>query len=120
MISNSADADNKDGMPVTLFILDDNDVGNFSGDMVVSYRYQSDIYKAKYNITGKLDYNTFKMSIQQNKIIYNDLLPKGLNWCIGSGNARMFRSTYKKTIIIDGNFSTNCGGERMRLFLIKQ
>jgi hypothetical protein len=119
LISKNADADNKNGLPVTLFILDDNDVGNFSGDMILKYRYQSDVYKAKYNITGRLDYNTFKLTIQQNKIIYSDILPKGLNWCIGNGTARMYRSTYKKSIIIDGYFTTNCGAERMRLVLVK-
>lgn len=120
MSKNNTDIDNKNGLQVTMFITDDNDVGDFRGEMTVRYRYQTDVYKAKYQITGKLDYNTYKMQIRQDKYIYADLLPKGLNWCIGSGTARMYRSTYKKKVVIDGNLTTNCGGENLRFVLFKQ
>ena len=107
-------------MQVSLFITDDNDVGDFRGEMTVRYRYQTDVYKAKYQITGKLDYNTYKLQIRPDTFIFADVLPKGLNWCIGSGTARMYRSTYKKKVIMDGTLATNCGAERLRMVLIKQ
>ncbi|MBK8350786.1 MAG: hypothetical protein IPL21_03570 [Saprospirales bacterium] len=116
----NTDIDNKNGLIVNLYITDDNDVGDFRGEMTVSYRYQTDVYKAKYQITGKLDYNTYKFRIRQDKYIFSDVLPKGLNWCIGSGDGRIYRSKYKKRIIMDGNLATNCGGDRLHFVLVKQ
>lgn len=120
LTNDNNDLDNKGGLQITLFITDDNEVGDFRGEMTVRYRYQTDVYKAKYEITGKLDYNTYKMQIRQDRYIFADVLPKGLSWCIGSGTARMYRSTYKKRVIIDGNLSTNCGAQRLRFVLFKQ
>ena len=71
----NSDIDNKNGLIVNLYITDDNDVGDFRGEMTVSYRYQTDVYKAKYQITGKLDYNTYKFRIRQDKFIFSDVLP---------------------------------------------
>ncbi len=119
LMSKSLDVDNKDGLPVTLYIVDDNDNGDIVGEMVVKYRYQTDIYKAKYSITGKLDYSNYTLSLEQTGVIYYDLLPKGLQWCMGSGKFNIYRSTYAKKLYIDGYMTTNCGDERLRLVLVK-
>jgi hypothetical protein len=88
--------------------------------MMVQYRYQTDIYKAKYAIQGDVNYQKFTISFNQTRLIYNDLLPKGLNWCFGSATLNVKRSTYKKKIYMDGYMNTNCGKEQMRVILVKQ
>lgn len=119
LMSKSLDVDNKDGLPVTLYIIDDNDKGQIWGEMIVRYRYQTDIYKAKYKVSGQLDYSNYTISIQQGDFIYRDLLPKGLNWCTGGGTFNIYRSNYKKILYMDGYMQTNCGSEKLRLLLIK-
>jgi hypothetical protein len=122
MISNSlsSDVDNKDGLPVTLYIIDDNDKGDLVGEMTVRYKYQTDIYRAKWHVSGNLDYANYTISIQQNNFIYFDLLPKGLDWCTGGGTFNIYRSNYKKKLYMDGNMLTSCGDERIRMVLVKQ
>ncbi len=118
--SKSLDKDNKDGLPTTLTIIDDNNAGQVVGEMTVQYRYQTDIYKAKYAIQGELNYQKFSISFTQTRLIYSDLLPKGLNWCFGSATLKIFRSTYKKKIYMDGYMNSNCGKEKMRVILVRQ
>ena len=120
LISNNMDADNKDGLPVTLSIIDDNDGGDLVGEMTAQYRYQTDIYKAKWSVSGNIDYDNYTIYLQQGNFIYSDLLPKGLQWCSGYGNLNIYRSTYKKKIYMDGSMYTNCGQENLRLILVKE
>ena len=118
MISNSPDPDNKNGMPATLYIVDDNDDGDIVGEMTVQYRYQSDIYRAKYTIQGKINYEDYTIAIDQTGLKYYDLLPKGLNWCFATGELNIYRSSTAKKLYIDGNMTTNCGAN-LRMILIK-
>ncbi len=119
IMSNTNDESNKNGLQSTLTITDDNDKGQIFGEMIVFYRYQTDIYKAKYKITGNIDYVNYTISFQQGDFIYADLLPKGLNWCTGGGTFSVFRSTTAKKLYMDGYMTTNCGPENLRLILIK-
>lgn len=119
LISNTNDEDNRNGLPVTLTIVDDNDKGEIFGEMVVSYRYQTDVYRAKYKISGNIDYANYRISLQQGDFIFNDLLPKGLKWCTGGGTFGVYRSSTAKKIYMDGFMQTNCGSEKLRLILIK-
>lgn len=120
ILSKSLDDDNKKGLPVTLYIVDDNDAGDLVGEMSIQYKYQTDIYKAKYKVSGSIDYDEYTMYIRQEKLVYYDLLPKGLQWCFGSGNYKIFRNSYKKKIYIDGYMTTDCGKEKIRMILIKK
>jgi len=119
LMSNTADEDNRNGLPVTLNITDDNDKGDIFGEMTVSYRYQTDVYRAKYKISGDIDYANYTITINQGDFIYSDLLPKGLNWCTGSGTFNVYRSSSAKKIYMDGYMKTNCGAEKLRLILVK-
>lgn len=119
LMSNTNDEDNKNGLAVYLSITDDNDKGEIFGIMTVSYRYQTDIYRAKYKVTGMIDYANYRISIKQGDFIYSDLLPKGLNWCTGFGTFNIYRSSQAKKIYLDGYMSTNCGAEKLRLILVK-
>ena len=78
MLSNTSDVDNGKGLPVTLFISSDNEAGEMVGEMSIQYRYQTDIYKAKYSVNGLIDYENKSIYIEQVKLIYYDLLPRGL------------------------------------------
>lgn len=120
LIGKNMDADNKDGLPVTLSIIDDNDEGDLVGEMTAQYRYQTDVYKAKWSITGSIDYYNYTIYLQQGNFIYYDLLPKGLQWCSGYGNLNIYRSTYMKKIYMDGTMYTNCGQDQLRLILVKE
>ena len=117
--SNTADESNKDGLPVSIIITDDNDAGDVFGEMNVSYRYQTDIYRARYKMSGNINYSTYQITIKQEDFIYSDLLPKGLKWCSGSGTLNIYRSSSAKKLYMDGFMKTNCGEERLRLILIK-
>lgn len=114
------DGDKKRGLPVSLYIIDDNDDGDLVGEMSITYRYQSDLYRAKYKMSGQIDYENRTMFLQQEELIYYDLLPKGLKWCFGSGTFEMLRNPYKKKNYIDGYMTTNCGDEKLRMVLIKK
>ncbi len=120
LISKNPDSDNKDGLPVTLYIIDDNDEGDLVGEMTVQYRYQTDIYKAKWSVSGSLDYTKYTISILQESFVFYDLLPKGLQWCSGNARLNIYRSTYKKKLYMDGIMYTNCGEEELRLVLVKE
>lgn len=87
--------------------------------MSIQYRYQDDIYKAKYNISGRYDAGG-SIFLQQEKLVYYDVLPKGLQWCFGSGYFAMFRDPYKKKNYLDGYMTTNCGDEQLRMILIQK
>lgn len=119
LLFNGLDADNSDGLPVTLNIVDDNDNGDYQGEMFVQYRYQTDIYKAKYAVQGNIDYEKYLITLQQTKLLYYDLLPKALQWCFGEGTLNIYRSTYAKKIYMDGYMGSNCGEQKMRLILVK-
>jgi hypothetical protein len=119
LVSKSLDSDNSSGLPVTLYIIDDNDAGDFQGEMTVQYRYQTDLYKAKYSVEGNIDYTNYIITLEQTNLIYYDILPKGLQWCFGGGTFNIYRSIYGKKIYMDGYLGTNCGGEKMRMILIK-
>lgn len=119
LMSNTTDEDNKNGLAVYLTITDDNDKGEVFGIMTISYRYQTDIYRAKYKVTGQIDYANYRISITQGDFIYSDLLPKGLNWCTGSGTFNIYRSSMAKKIYMDGYMTTNCGAQKLRLILVK-
>ncbi len=120
LMSKSLDGDNKKGLPVSLYIVDDNDAGDLFGEMSIQYRYQSDIYKAKYKVSGNINYDEKKIFIEQEKIIFFDLLPKGLEWCFGNGTFSILRNPYTKKYYLDGYMITNCGNERLRMVLIKK
>ncbi len=120
LLSKSLDADNRKGLPVTLYIADNNGDGDISGEITIQYRYQTDIYKAKYNVIGKIDYINFTMYIEQTELIFYDILPKGYKWCFGSGNFKILRNPNRKRNYIDGFMNTNCGNEQMRMILIKK
>ena len=120
LMSSSLDADNKKGLPVTLYIVDDNDAGMLIGEMSIQYRYQTDIYRAKYKVGGYIDYDENTIYIEQEKLIYYDLLPKGLQWCFGSGTYKVRRDPYKKKMYLDGSMVTNCGNEKLRMVLFKK
>lgn len=120
LMSNNLDADNKKGLPVTLYIVDDNDEGDLVGEMSIQYRYQTDIYKAKYKISGNINYEENTMYIVQEELVYYDLLPKGLEWCFGSGTYKVQRDPYKKKLYTDGYMTTNCGNEKLRMVLLKK
>jgi hypothetical protein len=119
LLSNTEDSDNRKGLPCSLFIIDDNDEGYFTGEMTVQYRYQTDIYKAKYTVQGMIDYEKYSIYLKQTKMVYYDLLPKGLQWCFGSGTFSIYRSIYGKKTYMDGPMNSTCGNEKMRLILIK-
>ncbi|MDB5227982.1 MAG: hypothetical protein JWN78_2175 [Bacteroidota bacterium] len=118
-IVSNLDVYNSTGLPVSLSIVDDNDEGDLVGEMTVQYRYQTDIYKAKYAIEGNIDYEKYVISLRQTHFVYSDLLPKGLQWCIGGGTFNIYRSTYGKKTYMDGYMKSNCGKEDMRMILIK-
>lgn len=88
--------------------------------MTIKYRYQTDIYNAKYKVIGKVDYASNVMYIEQTELIYYDLLPKGLNWCFGRGTLNILRNPYYKKNYLDGYMTTNCGQDQQRFVLIKQ
>lgn len=121
LTSNSllSDPDNNKGLPVMLTIIDDNNEGQIAGEMTVQYRYQTDVYKAKYAVTGTLDYKAYVITIKQEKFLFYDLLPKGLKWCMGSGKFNIYRSIYRKKMYMDGYMTSDCGAERMRMILVK-
>lgn len=119
MLSNTSDVDNGKGLPVTLFISSDNEAGEMVGEMSIQYRYQTDIYKAKYSVNGLIDYENKSIYIEQVKLIYYDLLPRGLQWCFGNGTFQIFRNPYKKKNYLDGYMTTSCGPEKLRMVLIK-
>ena len=118
-IVSNLDVYNSTGLPVSLNITDDNDQGGLVGEMIVQYRHQTDVYKAKYAIEGNIDYDKYIINLQQTKFVYSDLLPKGLQWCLGGGTFNIYRSTYGKKIYMDGYMKSNCGKEDMRMILIK-
>lgn len=120
LLSKNADEDNKKGLPVSLYIVDDNDDGDLFGEMTVQYRYQTDIYKAKYKVTGQINFEDNTMFIKQERIIYCDILPKGLQWCFGSGDFNILRNVYKKKNYLDGYMTTDCGDEKLRMILLKK
>ncbi|MFN8237808.1 MAG: hypothetical protein U0T77_06520 [Chitinophagales bacterium] len=120
LISKTPEEDNKDGLPVTLYIIDDNDQGDLVGEMTVQYRYQTDVYKAKWSISGNIDYYNYTITLQQDNFVYYDLLPKGLQWCAGYAKLNIYRSTYIKKLYMDGSMYTNCGEEKLRLILVKE
>jgi len=120
LITDTSNIDNKKGLPVTVFISDDNNQGEVAGEMSIQYRYQTDVYKAKYMITGTYDETMTSLLITQEKIVYYDLLPKGLQWCFGSGSFTFEKNPYKKRYYLDGIMTTNCGDEQMRIILIKK
>ena len=113
------DADNKTGLPVTLYIIDDNDEGDIMGEMTVQYRYQTDIYKAKYSVNGNIDYENYTISLEQTKLIFYDILPKGLQWCFGFGTLKIYRSIYGKKTYMDGYMTSSCGTEKIHMVLLK-
>lgn len=119
VISKNMDYDNRNGMPVTLTITDDADNGDYVGDMVVSYRYQTDVYRAKYTVEGNINYVDYTISVIQTGLVYSDLLPKGLNWCFSSGDLNIYRSTSAKKLYIDGYVYVDCTNENVRMILIK-
>jgi hypothetical protein len=120
LTSKSLDSDNETGLPVTLFIIDDNNQGQVSGEMTVQYRYQTDIYKAKYSIQGNIDYDNYVITLLQTGMIFYDLLPKGLKWCFGSGSFHIYRSIYGRKTYMDGFMTSDCGAEKMRMILVKK
>lgn len=120
IISNELDADNRNGLPVTLYINSDNDNGDFVGEMYVSYRYQTDIYNAKYMVKGSLDINTFVLRMSQTEIVYYDVLPKGMSWCFGQFKLNMYQSNYMRKIILDGSMNTECSESNIRVVLVKK
>ena len=121
LISNSLlmDPYNRRGLPVTLYIIDDNDKGDLIGEMNVQYKYQTDIYKAKYKIEGNINYTKYTISLVQGNLIFSDILPKGLQWCFGNGTLNIYRSTFGKKTYMDGFMKTSCGNERIRMILVK-
>lgn len=120
LLTDVSNADNANGLPVTLFISDDNKSGELHGEMTVQYRYQTDVYRAKYSVAGIYDKTTSQVYIEQQKIIYYDLLPKGLEWCLGKGTFKLQRNPYEKKNYLDGTLISNCGNEKMRMVLIKK
>lgn len=119
LMSKSLDNDNKDGLQTTLTIVDDNNSGNYTGEMIIYYKYQTDYYKARYKVVGKVDYSNYTLTLSQTEFIYGDLLPKGLQWCIGGGNFRIFRSSSTKKYYMDGTYETNFN-EKYRMVLFKK
>ena len=120
MLTDTTNADNKKGLPATLFISYVSTDGELAGEMTVQYRYQSDIYRAKYEVAGQYDAAASKAYIEQEKIVFHDILPKGLNWCFGSGYFQLKRNPYKKKYYLDGLMKTDCGKEIIRFILIKK
>jgi hypothetical protein len=120
MFSNMNDIDNDKGLPVILYISYDNDAGELTGEMTIQYRYQTDLYKAKYKVSGLIDYDQKTIYLEHDKLVYFDVLPRGLQWCFGSGTFQIFRNTYKKKNYMDGYMTTNCGAEKLRMVLIKK
>ncbi|MBK9792682.1 MAG: hypothetical protein IPP60_06170 [Sphingobacteriales bacterium] len=88
--------------------------------MTIQYRYQTDIYKAKYVLSGLYDETFTNIYITQEKLLYYDILPKGLQWCFGSGTFVLHRNPYRKKNYIDGYMTTNCGNEKIRMVLVKK
>lgn len=113
------DADNKNGMPATLTITDDAENGDYVGEMLISFRYQSDIYRARYKVEGNIDYEKYTISIIQTGLIYSDILPRGLNWCFSSGVLNIYRSNTAKKIYLDGYMHVECTNDNVRTILIK-
>ncbi|HNY55525.1 MAG: hypothetical protein KAX69_03920 [Chitinophagales bacterium] len=101
-------------------IIDDNDAGELVGEMIIQYRYQTDLYKAKYKVLGMINYENMTMYLEQSKLIYYDLLPKGYQWCFGIGTFEILRNPYRKKNYLDGYMTTNCGDEKLRMVLIKK
>lgn len=120
IMTNNLDEDNKNGLPVTLYITSDRENGDFIGEMYVSYRYQTDIYNAKYSANGNLDVNTFTLRLYQKELVYYDILPKGLSWCFGQFKMKMYQSNYKRKLVLDGNMYTDCLEGNIRIVLIKK
>ncbi|HOU47606.1 MAG TPA: hypothetical protein PLL99_07360 [Chitinophagales bacterium] len=120
MLTDTTNADNKKGLPATLFISYVSSDGELAGEMTVQYRYQSDIYRAKYEVTGQYNFANSQAFIEQQKIVFHDILPKGLQWCFGSGYFRLKRNPYKKKSYLDGIMTTDCGKEMIRIVLIKK
>lgn len=120
LLTDTSNADNRTGLPVVMNISDSNNKGEFAGDMTIQYRYQTDIYRVKYVISGNFDESTSVAYIEQEKIVYYDLLPKGLKWCFGSGYFKLQRNPYRKKIYLDGTMTTDCGDDPMRFVLIKK
>jgi hypothetical protein len=120
LITDTDNADNQNGLPVTLFFSDDNKLGELSGEMTIQYRYQTDVYRAKYSVTGTYSKSASRVFIEQKKIIFCDILPKGLQWCFGSGTFSLLRNPYKKKNYLDGIMSSNCGKEKMRMIIVKK
>ncbi|MFN8261027.1 MAG: hypothetical protein U0X41_08860 [Chitinophagales bacterium] len=120
LLTDTTNVDNQKGLPVTVFISDDNDKGELYGEMTIQYRYQTDIYKAKYIISGNYEEGENSVYLQQERLVYYDLLPKGLQWCFGGGNFVVYRNPYKKKNYMDGFMTTNCGNEQMRIVLVKK
>jgi hypothetical protein len=119
LMSNTEDQYNRNGLPATLYIIDDNDQGYFTGEMTIQFRYQTDIYKAKYTVKGIIDYEKYQVYLEQTNIVFYDLLPKGLQWCFGKGTFNIYRSIYGKKTYMDGPMTSSCGEESMRLILVK-
>lgn len=120
LLSNYLDVYNKNGLPVNLYLMDDKSDGNLVGEMTIHYQYQEDVYRAKYKVSGKINYNTFQFNITQTKLVFSDLLPKGLEWCMGKAdNLQIYRSSKVKKLYIDGQFETNCN-EKYRMVLFKK
>lgn len=120
LITDTTNVDHKKGLPVTLFISDDNEQGELYGEMTIQYRYQTDVYKAKYVISGMYDETLANVLITHEKLVYYDILPKGLQWCFGSGSFNVKRNPYKKKNYLDGIMTTNCGDEEIRMILVKK
>jgi len=120
LLTDTTNADNQKGLPVLLSIFDDNDKGDFYGEMSIQYFYQTDVYKAKYIVSGNYDESTSTVFIEQERLVFYDILPKGLQWCFGSGTLQLKRNPSRKKNYLDGSMTTNCGDEEMRMVLIKK
>ncbi|MCB0508910.1 MAG: hypothetical protein KDD21_11490 [Bacteroidetes bacterium] len=88
--------------------------------MKIYFRYQEDVYRAKFKIIGTVNYQTYQLTLTQTDMIYGDLLPKGLQWCMGkSDELRIYRSSSVKKLYLDGNYVTACD-EVYRMVLFKE
>ena len=96
-------------IPCTLYINDNDQTGDLSGEITLTYNYKSgQRYTCKANFTGKIDYQTYNFSLNIGNYVYYDVLPENMQWCLGSISGSVRREMEFKLYIILAKMGTKC------------